>query len=106
MSDIDLNPSGIARVQQLYDPANGVNVSGNAELSHTALTPLFVSVEGMDGTTTFTVQVQLSPNGAWHDYQVVDNTVANALVEFVNPPSRVRVQRSGGSNDVVVYAQG
>jgi len=92
------------KTKLIYDPANtvfGDDVDTSIEFSD----PRFISIEGMlaAGLTSVTVQVKIHPDAVWHDYQNVNISNPNALVEFSTPPNYARVVRDG-TDDFVVYA--
>ncbi len=92
---------------RIYDLSDGIKDPQDPDISVPCRGPSALSVEGMDGTNAFTIQVKLEKESQWLDYIDVDNTEVNALVVFdVVRFNFVRVVRSGaGTNAPIVYAQ-
>lgn len=104
-NDVNRFPSFLA-----YDPAAGTPVVGeDNNTSKVFQGGMIVAIEGMVDVelTSVTVQTKVHKDGVWHDYQVVDKSVANAWVEFLQPPNYVRVKQVpvGGTSNYKVYMQ-
>lgn len=109
MATVDLqNNVNRFPAQLLYDPS--VPVEGaDANTSLVVRGPMVIAIEGMINAelTSVTVQTKAHADGVWHDYQVVDKTVPQAWVEFLQPPNFARVVQVpvGGTSQFKVYAQ-
>ena len=97
MNDIILSPKPVGI---LYDSvtqsAPGVSLTGQGVKA--------LSIDGMTAGATITVQVRLSNDGVWADYQAVDASKPVAIVEFGANYNRVRVTGLTAGN--VLLAQG
>lgn len=91
-------------VVKLYDPANGV-YGENVEASQPIRRPTYLSIDGMDDTSGFVVEARLHPDADWQEIDTIDTTAAATLIQMDNSPNFVRVRRTSGENDVVIYAQ-
>lgn len=88
----------------IYDPANTIY---GIDINTSIITPnpKWIAIEGMDdlNLTSVILQVKIHPNGVWHDYQTIDITIPNALIEFGHAPNYAQIVRVG-TDDFIVYA--
>lgn len=84
--------------QLIYDPANSVQ-GDDANTSVVANIPEAVQLEGLDATTTASVQVRVHKDASWIEHTLVDGNVETAkLITFDAAPNFLRVVRTGAAN--------
>jgi len=104
MATIAVLEQARAAARLLYDPVNALHTPEQPDQSLVSVRPRFLAIEGMMAATTVTVQIKIHQQADWHDYQRVDNSVPNAIIEFFHAPNYVRVIRSG-DDDFKVFVQ-
>lgn len=97
MNDVILSPKPVGI---LYDSvtqsAPGVSLTGQGVKA--------LQVQGLAAAQVVTVQVRISDEGLWADYQVLDVSKPVSIIEFGANYNRVRVTGLGVGH--VVLAQG
>lgn len=105
MGAVNMNDQRNDGAYLLYDPANTVQgTDSNNSLVGNKINIL--TFENMDAGTVVTVYIRVHALSVWIPHTVVDNSNAEGFVDFGhNPPNFCKVERSGGSQDIIVYAQ-
>lgn len=89
----------------IYDITNSIFGASNAE-SLPVVNPEAIQVEGLASGTTASIQIRLHSSGTWVTVKALTNT-DGAYVHVFCPfrPAYARVTRTGGTDNVVAYAQ-
>lgn len=105
MTTINLAETPKFPARTIYDTGNGIADSEEPNLSLVARAPYFVSVGPVPATSTIEIQVKLMTTGPWVKVAEYTDSEPQLLV-FDARPNFVRAERTSGSDDVRVDAQG
>lgn len=99
-------PATGQREEVVYDTANGIHVSGDADRSEAVLYPDHIQIQPLAAGTTVDIEVRVSDAALWMVWKNLTNasTPDDLVPQIEKPFPQVRFNRTAGTGDVRVDA--